>query len=163
MMTLKEYKNLNQTAFRDSFTNTAKAMYPTIINDDDITKILNLFNLVDTMFGNWNLRYSTTQDMNDFMTYLGNKLPYKVVPVFLSIKNIDLNGVGSTSEYNSTNSNGYDGFSLDNQAGQFSANVMSGKSNRTDNSYLLKSLPYINKTITDIYQYELMEAISFAF
>ena len=163
MMTLKEYKNQNQTNFRDSFTTTAKAMFPTIIVDEDITKILSLFSNVDLMFGNWNLRFTTTTDMNDFMTYLGNKLPYKVIPVYLSIKNIDTNGVGSTSEYNSTNSNGYDGFSLDNQAGQFSANIMKGKSNRTDNSYLLKSLPYINKTITDIYQYELMDALTFAF
>ena len=57
--------------------------------------------------------------MNDYMSLLGTKLPYKVIPVYLSIKNVDTNGVGSMSEYNSTNSNGYDGFSLDNQAGQF--------------------------------------------
>ena len=163
MMTLKEYKTQNQTAFSNSFTNTAKALFPTIIVDDDITKILALFNSVDLMFQNWNIRFNTVEDMNDYMSLLGTKLPYKVIPVYLSIKNVDANGVGSMSEYNSTNSNGYDGFSLDNQAGQFSANVMKGKSNRTDNSYLLKSLPYINKTITDIYQYELMEALSFAF
>ena len=163
MMTLKEYKNQNQTAFSDRFSNTTVKMFPNIVSVQDIQNILAIFENVDVMYGNWNLRYDTVEAMNSFMTYIGNKLPYKVIPVYLSIKNIDINGVGSTSEYNSTNSNGYDGFSLDNQAGQFSANVMSGKSNRTDNSYLLKSLPYINKTITDIYQYELMEAISFAF
>ena len=163
MMTLKEYKNQNQTAFSDSFSNTTVKMFPNIVSVQDIQNILAIFENVDVMYGNWNLRYDTVEAMNSFMTYIGNKLPYKVIPVYLSIKNIDINGVGSTSEYNSTNSNGYDGFSLDNQAGQFSANVMKGKSNRTDNSYLLKSLPYINTTITDIYQYELMEAISFAF
>lgn len=162
-MTLKEYKNQNQTAFSDSFTTTTNRIFPDTLQSTDIDKIITLFNSVDLMFQNWNIRFNTVEEMNDYMTYLGNKLPYKVIPVYLSILNVNENGIGSMSEYNSTNSNGYDGFSLDNQAGQFSANVMKGKSNRTDNSYLLKSLPYINKTITDIYQYELMEALSFAF
>lgn len=162
-MTLKEYKNQNQTAFSDSFTTTTNRIFPDTLQSTDIDKIIALFNSVDLMFQNWNIRFNTVEEMNDYMTYLGNKLPYKVIPVYLSILNVNENGIGSMSEYNSTNSNGYDGFSLDNQAGQFSANVMKGKSNRTDNSYLLKSLPYINKTITDIYQYELMEALSFAF
>lgn len=162
-MTLKEYKNQNQTAFSDSFTTTTNRIFPDTLQSTDIDKIITLFNSVDLMFQNWNIRFNTVEEMNDYMTYLGNKLPYKVIPVYLSILNVNENGIGSLSEYNSTNSNGYDGFSLDNQAGQFSANVMKGKSNRTDNSYLLKSLPYINKTITDIYQYELMEALSFAF
>lgn len=153
-MTFKEYKTQSQNKLTEGFTAACNVLYPSITSEE-ITNIMSLFTIIDETYANWNLLYDDVSLIDSYIKLVGHKLAYKIIPNWLSVKNMNDNGVGNYTKTTGKAGEGYAGFSLENQEGQFQNNTSESTMISNNGLSLFKYTMFINNTLTDIYKREL--------